>query len=174
MHLRHQNMGVETADKTCERDQTVDNLIAVRQKSGSLSWLGSHRGSDSHTSERNNFRHCFHHADDDHPYNITPVGGQISWPRAGSHPIIRSLEQGSKRERGLWSSNKKSVNTMARMLAAVNSVIPMTSKCYSFPDLVRKSDRGMRSQNSERGGIEKESLFTPDRLAMEALTTFRR
>lgn len=177
-HLRHQDMGIGTADEAREPGQTVDNVIAVRRRSGSLSWLGSRRrqrcDNDSHSRERNDFRPWSHHGKDDHTYNTMPVGDQILRPRVGGHPIMRSLERGNTLELGIWSSNRKRVTTMARMLAAGNSVTPTISKCYSFPDLVRKSDRGMRSKNSERGGMGRESPFSPERLAMKALTTFRR
>lgn len=93
----------------------------------------------------------------------------LSWSGTGG---------GQEREQDgldMCSSTWKSVESMARTLAAGQSVVSTIVKCYSMPSLGRRSDRGGAARRSGLAATEMmHTSLLSKRLAAEALAIFRR
>ncbi|CAM9507687.1 unnamed protein product, partial [Laminaria digitata] len=95
----------------------------------------------------------------------------LSWSETGEGRGGRDQQEGLDMCASTW----KSVESMARTLAAGKSVVSTIVKCYSMPSLGRRSDRGSAARRSGLAATEMmHTSLLSERLAADALTIFRR
>lgn len=159
---------VGSADTAQDRGRAVSALINANAGPASLPWSSTHRHARRTLNEQ---RHG--HQDDYDTDDVTTVDEDALMGAADQLLGMGSREE-RKGELDLCASRWRSVESMARMLAAGQSVASTISKCYSLPEL-RESGRCQQRQGILAGvGRDIYTSLVSRRLAAEALTVFRR
>lgn len=190
-------MSAKSADTVRERGRAVDALlVAASTTTPSSPWPTTYKrraGRLNGNSNRSRHHHgagdlSLHHADEAADDKTTTDGGKTTL--GGDDDLLGAVDQllssgggsGLEAEDGLdlCRSTWKSVETMARALAVGQSVVSTISRCYSLPDLGRKSgERGaaaaaLRRSARQAGTEVMYSSLLSGRVAAKALAIFRR
>lgn len=185
-------MSVRSADTAGERGRVVSALLASYQEPSSPPWSSTRdrRSSDRSKSNPRSYRtdredqhrrlqcHDRHRNEgrqesDTDRSTTTAAHGSLVGGADQIHTWDSSKPESTNID--LCASTWRSVENMARMLAAGDSVVSTISKCYSLPELGNISG-GRRARRSNRGGRTHvlHTSLVPERLAAEALAVFRR
>lgn len=198
-------MSVRSADTERERRRALTALVAAYPAPASPPWPSTRRtrtldnSSSRYRSSTNNTnggsgsdsQHLLRRDEGkfDAAYSYNGCGGTATTTTTldGSDALVGVAEQvlswsgtGGGREReqeglDMCASTWKSVESMARTLAAGQSVVSTIVKCYSMPSLGRRSDRGGAARRSGLAATEMmHTSLLSERLAAEALAIFRR
>lgn len=188
-------MSVRSADTERERRRALTALVAAYPVPASPPWSSARKtrtldNSSSRYRSRGNSNVGVDEGTKEGKCDATYDGGGTATATTtldGSDALVGVAEQvlswsgtGGRRERELdgvdmCASTWKSVESMARTLAAGQSVVSTIAKCYSMPSLGRRSDRGGAARRS--GLAETEMMHTSllsERLAAKALAIFHR
>eukprot|EP00752_Nemacystus_decipiens_P015592 g13915.t1 len=193
-------MSLGSADTVRERGQAVDALlVAASTATPSSPWPTTHnkpralrlngnhaRGHDDNHNGSGD--RSLQHPDEPADDKTTTDGGRTTL--GGDDDLVGAVDQllnsgggrGLEVEDGLdlCRSTWKSVETMARALAVGQSVVSTISRCYSLPELGRKSGAqgaaaAAARRSARQAGTEvMHSSLLSSRLAAKALAIFRR
>lgn len=193
-------MSVRSADTERERRRALTALVAAYPAPASPPWPSNRKtqtldnSSSRYRSSTNNsnggsssdsqhLRRDEGKCDATYSYD----GATTTTTLDGSDALMGVAEQvlnwsgtGGRREReqrrlDMCASTWKSVESMARTLAAGQSVVSTIVKCYSMPSLGRRSDRGSVARRSGLAATEMmHTSLLSERLAAEGLAIFRR
>ncbi|CAM9815536.1 unnamed protein product [Scytosiphon promiscuus] len=196
-------MSARSADTARERGRAVDALIAASATElPSTPWSRDHESGklnvtdgrarrcngDGPLSPHNDRRSCDHRSSETAADKSRSDDGTMTL-NGGDDDLVGAvdflLSSGGGRTRDpegdldLCSSTWKSVETMARALAAGQSVLTTISRCYSLPDLARNSSPPDAAADLERSAREAgtemmHSSLISGRFAAHALAIFRR
>lgn len=196
-------MSARSADTARDRGRAVDALIAASatelpstpwpsaRKSQDLDVADTRKRGDYSGRDAPQFRHddrqpCHHHpnatTDDEAESDTRATALDRDDDLLGAVDHLLSSDKRGREPAGgldLCSSTWKSVETMARALAAGQSVLSTISKCYSLPGLTQDSsppgaaaDLGRSAR--EAGADTMHSSLVSGRFAARALAIFRR
>lgn len=159
---------VGSADTAQDRGRAVSALVNANAGPASLAWSGTHRHARQTLNDQRHGHHDEYGTDD-----VTTVD-EDALMGAADQLLSMSSRNERKGELDMCASTWRSVESMARMLAAGQSVASTISKCYSLPEL------GESGRCQQRQGIlasvsrDVYTSLVSKRLAAEALTVFRR
>lgn len=175
-------MSAASVDTEQERGQAVTALIASYSRPASPPWPSCNRQQSSSPVNRHDLHHDHEEFSRDASWTSTAVESDAP---AGAADQRLGLDPPQRAEEGpdMCSSTWKSVESMARMLAAGQSVVSTISKCHSLPGLgtrasiERTSERGAHGRGGRSAPTEADAIHTAlvsERLVAEALAVFRR
>lgn len=161
---------VGSADTARDRGRAVSALINANPGPASPPWSSTYRQARGTLNGR---RHG--HQDEYDTDDVTTVDGDALMG-AADHFLSTGLweERNKGDELDLCASTWRSVEGMARMLAAGQSVASTISKCYSLPELGESGRCPQRKGVLAGVGRDVYTSLVSKRLAAEALTVFRR